>query len=55
MENDYVNNLKLVGHEYKSAMVIKNTRNFQYWTGKHEFNCQFSISSLHGLGVFAVI
>lgn len=55
MENDCVNHFKLVGHEDKSAMVLRNSRDFQYWTGKHEFNCQFTVSSSLGLGLFAVI
>lgn len=62
LENDSVcsinflsNNLNLIGREDQSAMVIKDSRYFQQWTGKHEFNCRFTVTSSLGLGVFAVI
>lgn len=62
LENDSVcsmsfmsNNLNLIGREENSAMVIKDSRYFQHWTGKHEFNCRFTVTSSLGLGVFAVI
>lgn len=62
MENDSVcsmsffsNNLDLSGREDQSAMVIKDNQYFQKWTGKHEFNCKFTVTSSLGLGVFAVI
>lgn len=62
MENDSVcsmsffsNNLDLTGREDQSAMVIKDNQYFQKWTGKHEFNCKFTVTSSLGLGVFAVI
>lgn len=62
LENDSVcsmsfmsNNLNLIGREDNSAMVIKDSRYFQHWTGKHEFNCRFTVTSSLGLGVFAVI
>jgi len=49
------NNLYLIGREDQSAMVIRDSRYFQDWTGKNEFNCRFTVTSLLGLGVFAVI
>lgn len=62
LENDSVcsmnfalNTINLVGQKEQSAMVIKESRYFQQWTGKHEFNCRFSVTSSLGLGVFAVI
>lgn len=62
LENDSVcsmsfisNNLYLMGREEQSAMVIKDSRYFQQWTGKHEFNCRFTVTSSLGLGIFAVI
>lgn len=47
--------MNLIGREDQSAMVIKDSRYFQQWTGKHEFNCRFTVTSSLGLGVFAVI
>lgn len=62
LENDSVcsmsftsNNIDLMGREEQSAMVIRDSRYFQHWTGKHEFNCRFTVTSSLGLGVFAVI
>jgi len=49
------NNIDLMGREEQSAMVIRDSRYFQHWTGKHEFNCRFTVTSSLGLGVFAVI
>lgn len=47
--------LNLSGREDQSAMVIKDNQYFQMWTGKHEFNCKFTVISPLGLGVFAVV
>lgn len=62
LENDSVctlrfapGNLNLIGYEGQSAMVIRGSRYFQNWTGKHELNCQFTVSSTLNWGVFAVI
>lgn len=62
LENDSVcsmsfssNNINLIGREDESAMVIRNSRYFQHWTGKNEFNCRFTVTSSLGLGIFAVI
>lgn len=62
LENDSVcsmnfisSSLNLIGREDQSAMVIKDSRYFAHWTGKHEFNCHFTVTSSLGLGVFAVI
>lgn len=62
LENDSVcamnfisSSLTLIGREDQSAMVIKDSRYLQHWTGKHEFNCRFSVTSSLGFGVFAVI
>lgn len=49
------NNINLIGREDESALIIKDSRYFQHWTGKHEFNCRFTVTSSLGLGVFAVI
>lgn len=49
------NNLELIGREDQSALLIKDSRYFQQWTGKHEFNCKFSVTSPLELGVVAVI
>jgi len=49
------NNIDLVGREEQSALVIRDSRYLQHWTGKHEFNCRFTVTSSLGLGVFAVI
>jgi hypothetical protein len=51
----FSNNLNLSGREDQSAMVIKDNQYFQKWSGKHEFNCKFTVTSSLGLGVFAVI
>jgi len=62
MENDSVcsmsfvsSNLELNGREDQSALVVRDNQYFQKWTGKHEFNCKFTVTSSLGLGVFAVI
>lgn len=62
LENDSVcsmsfasTNIELIGREEQSAMVIRDSRYFQHWTGKHEFNCRFMVTSSLKLGVFAVI
>lgn len=62
LENDSVcsmnfltNNLDLLGREEESAMVIKSSHYFDEWTGKHDFNCHFTVTSQFELGVFAVI
>lgn len=49
------NNLILVGREDQSAMVIRDSRYFKHWTGRHEFNCRFTVTSSLDLGIFAVI
>ncbi|VVC44567.1 Hypothetical protein CINCED_3A016455 [Cinara cedri] len=53
--NFFTSNLNLIGREDQSAMVIKDSRYFQHWTGKHEFNCRFTVTSSLGFGIFAVI
>lgn len=62
LENDSVcslrfspSSLTLIGREEQSAMVVRGSRYFQNWTGKQEFNCQFTVSSSLNWGVFAVI
>lgn len=61
-ENDNVcskkfesNIFHLIGAEEQSAMVIKDSRHFQPLNGEQEFNCWFTITTTHGLGIFAVI
>jgi len=36
-------------------MVIKDGRHFQPLIGEQEFNCQFTVTTTHELGIFAVI
>lgn len=64
LENDSVcsinflsNIIFLQGFEDKSALVVKDSRYFKQWTGSHEFNCRFIVSSSpsSGLGLFAVL
>jgi hypothetical protein len=62
LENDSVcslsskpGSLELIGREEQSAMVIRASRYFQNWTGKQEFNCQFSVSSSLNWGIIVVI
>lgn len=62
LENDSICSLRLtpghvdlIGREEESAMVIRGSRYFQNWTGKQEFNCQFTVSSTLNWGIFAVI
>lgn len=61
-ENDNVcsthlksNVFNLIGHENRSAMIIKDSHNFQSLIGEEEFDCQFTVKTSHGLGIFVVI